>query len=219
MNKVTQRTPGNAKSPFKKTRTCKVVREAKDISENGAALTTFDSEEFVRSHIGWMLAVARRVLQDDGLAEDAVQVAFTKVFSKLETFEGRSALKTWMHRIVVNEALMILRKNKRRREEPIDALLPEFDARNCRIEPFLTEFATPETMLQDSQTSRHVNQMIANLPDSYRIVLILRDIEGLSTREVGEALDMSETNVKVRLHRARAALKKLLEPFFKEYTL
>ena len=114
---------------------------------------------------------------------------------------------------------MILRKSKRRREDPNDPLLPEFDAQNCRIEPNLAEFETPETMLQDSQTSRHVNEMITALPDSYRIVLVLRDIEGLSTREVGEALDLSEANVKVRLHRARAALKKLLEPFFKEHAL
>ena len=66
-------------------------------------------EAFVRTHIGWMLAVARRILRDPGHAEDAVQLAFAAVFDKADSFQGRSALKTWIHRIVVNEALMLLR--------------------------------------------------------------------------------------------------------------
>ncbi len=172
-------------------------------------------EPFVRSNTAWMLAVAVRILQDKGHAEDAVQVAFTKILTNIDGFEGRSALKTWMHRIVVNEALMILRKIKRRQEQSIDGLMPEFDGSGCRVEFVLTETETPEELLEKAQTSRAVSAAINQLPDPYRIVLCLRDIEELSTLEVCEMLDISEANVKVRLHRARAALKKLLEPVLK----
>lgn len=169
-------------------------------------------EAFVRANTAWMLAVAVRILQDKGHAEDAVQAAFAKILTNIESFEGRSALKTWMHRIVVNEALMILRKIKRRQEQSIDGLMPAFDGSGCRVVDDLTETETPEILLGKAQTSRAVSAAINQLPDPYRVVLCLRDIEGLSTHEVCEALGISEANVKVRLHRARAALKKLLDP-------
>lgn len=169
----------------------------------------------VRENAGWMLAVARRILNDGPHAEDAVQNAFSSVFLKLDDFEGRSSIKTWMHRIVVNEALMILRSIVRKKETPIDPLLPQFDDAGCRIDQQLIEPETPESLLQSAETAAFVRDAIGKLPENYRIVLVLRDIEELSTREVGDALRLSEANVKVRLHRARAALKKLLEPAYR----
>ncbi|MGI9350953.1 MAG: sigma-70 family RNA polymerase sigma factor [Rhizobiaceae bacterium] len=173
------------------------------------------TQNFVREHIGWMLAVAFRILKDTELSEDAVQNAFVNIFKSLEKFEGRSQLKTWMHRIVVNESLMLLRKRKRLHEISIEEHLPEFDERGCRIEDPWTKIETPEALLQQSQVKEKISELIDALPDIYRIVLTLRDIEEMSTMEVAELLDMSETNVKVRLHRARAALKKLLEPLMR----
>ncbi len=173
------------------------------------------SSNFVRDHISWMLAVARRILRDAGHAEDAVQNAFASIFAGLKNFEGRAALKTWMHRIVVNEALAIFRKNRPQKDESIDELLPVFDDNGCRIEAPWASFETPESLLQKSQTTDRVAELIEKLPDSYRVVLVLRDIEEMATSEVAEALGLSETNVKVRLHRARAALKKLLEPLIR----
>lgn len=187
------------------------------IDEHKAAGVSEDAA-FVREHIGWMLAVARRILTDEMHAEDAVQNAFAKIFAKADTFEGRSALKTWMHRIVVNEALMILRGITRKKESPIDALLPHFDDAGCRVDQKLVIRDTPETALQSAEVTAFVKQAIAQLPEQYRIVLVLRDIEGLSTEEVGTALELSLSNVKVRLHRARAALKKLLEPIYRSGT-
>lgn len=175
--------------------------------------------DFVRAHSDWMLAVAYRILLDQAHAEDAVQTAFTKIFAKLETFEGRSALRTWMHRIVMNEALMVLRKIRRQNEHSIDDLLPVFDAGGCRVELFTNEIATPETLLSRRETHDHIRSAIMSLPEHFRTVLCLRDIEGLSTTETSAALGLSEANVKVRLHRARAALKKLLEPHVKEEKL
>jgi len=155
------------------------------------------------------------MLRDQGLAEDTVQAAFASIFRTLGKFEGRSSLKTWMHRIVANQALMQLRKARRLQETSIDALLPEFDASGCRVEEAWRIVETPEALLAKSQTKGAVLALIDTLPDTYRIVLVLRDIEELSTAEVAEMLELTEANVKVRLHRARAALKKLLEPLLR----
>jgi RNA polymerase sigma-70 factor (ECF subfamily) len=175
------------------------------------------TEQFVRSNLGWMLAVAKRIIIDSTTAEDVVQDAFSNVFKNLEAFRGDAALKTWMHRIVVNQALMALRKQRRRKEQSIDELLPEFDASGCRIAepsmlPRLAE--TPEALLMSNDRRQQVLSSIHRLPENYRIVLMLRDIEELSTSEVAEVTGLTEANVKVRLHRSRAALKKLLSPIF-----
>ena len=86
------------------------------------------AEILVRTHASWMLAVARRVAGDSALAEDSVQEAFINVFRKIGDFEERSSLKTWLHRIVVNQVLMKLRARRNKNEIPIDELLPAFDA-------------------------------------------------------------------------------------------
>jgi len=170
------------------------------------------AEHFVRMHISPMRAVARRILGGDALADDCVQEAFLKAFRKIDGFEGRSSLKTWLHRITVNEALMKLRVLKRLNEQPIDLLMPEFDTNACRIEAPWPYLATAEDILERESTRALVTSKIGELPESYRIVLVLRDIEELDTAEVAEMLGITQGNVKVRLHRARSALKKLLEP-------
>lgn len=171
-----------------------------------------EAERLVRDNIAWMLALAERILHDRGLAEDAVQEAFMAAFSGLESFEGRSSVKTWLHRITVNAALMKLRRINRLAEQPIDGLLPEFDERGCRIEAPWTHSVSMEELLDSEAVRSRVAESIESLPDTYRIVLQLRDIEGYDTKEVATLLGIEPNNVKVRLHRARAALKKLLEP-------
>ncbi len=173
------------------------------------------AEELVRTHAAWMLAVARRLLRDSALAEDCVQEALINVLRKIAGFEGRSSLKSWLHRIVVNQALMKLRAMGKRNESPIDELLPAFDESACRIEGPWQRLATPDEIFERAHLRELIHGKIAALPEDYRLVLMLRDIEELSTREVAEALGLSEANVRVRLHRARSALKKLLEPMLK----
>lgn len=172
----------------------------------------FDEEQLVRDNISWMLALARRMLGDRGLAEDVVQDAFISAFRGLRRFEQRSSLKTWLHRITVNAALMKLRQLKRLGEQSIEEYLPEFDRHDCRIEPAWTRLVAVEDILQNEKLRALVAEKISVLPDAYRIVLQLRDIEEYNTEEVAELLGISASNVKVRLHRARAALKKLLQP-------
>ena len=172
---------------------------------------------FVRAHIGWMLQLARTYLRDSALAEDAVQNAFAKIFTRADQFSGKSSVRSWMRRIVINEALMILRKRRSLSEEGnIERLLPEFDENDCRIEERWSATPTPEQLLMTDETRRIVAEKISELPDAYRVTLLLRDIEERTTSEVAEALGLTEVNVKVRLHCARAALKTLLEPHLRQ---
>ncbi len=173
------------------------------------------AEVLVRRRGGWMLALAERYMNDRALAEDCVQEAFSNAFRRLASFERKSSLKTWLHRIVVNQALMKLRGRRARKEVGLDSLQPEFDANDCRIEEPWKRILTPEQILSEDRLRSLVLKKIDELPESYRIVLYLRDIEEMTTSEVAEALALSEANVKVRLHRARAALKRLLEPLLR----
>lgn len=182
------------------------------LTRNSDAAGQLDAEALVRDHIGWMLTLAENILRDRGLAEDAVQNAFVAVFRGLDRFEKRSSLKTWLHRITVNAALDRLRHAGRLAEQSIDDLLPDFDQYDCRIEPPWSDMVSPQEVAESADLQRLVQQKIDDLPDAYRIVLQLRDVEEYDTGEVAEMLNLSPANVKVRLHRARAALKKLLEP-------
>ena len=193
------------------------LKEQSEIDEtNSAGSQENDAsaafEKLVRENIGWMLSLANGLLRDAAKAEDVVQSAFANIHKGLETFENRASIKTWMHRIVVNEALMALRKSNRLKEQPLDELTPEFDANGCRVLSEVVTWNTPETELTSQQTLAIVRHEINSLPEAYRLVLLLRDIEGIPTTDVAEVLDLSTANVRVRLHRARAALKKRLEP-------
>ena len=170
------------------------------------------AETLVRTHASWMHSVARRILHDKGLAEDCVQEAFINAYRNIDRFGGRASLKSWLHRIVVNQALMKLRTRKRHSESPIDDLLPAFDENACRIEEPWQPLPDPDEVLAQKERCSLVRAKVEQLPESYRIVLQLRDIEDMTTQEVAESLGLTEANVKVRLHRARSALKKLLEP-------
>jgi len=174
-----------------------------------------DSEQLVRGNIGWMLALAERLLRDRALAEDAVQESFVRALDGLAGFEGRSSLESWLHRITVNTALSKLRQLKRLSEQSIDEHLPEFDRHDCRIELPWSRLASVDEIVASEEMRRRVIETIGKLPDAYRVVLQLRDIEEYDTSEVAALLSISQSNVKVRLHRARAALKKLLEPLLR----
>ncbi len=190
---------------------------AQDEAELLAALRAGDDAAFetlVRHHGGRMLAVARRLLADEGDAQDAVQDAFLSAFKSLATFDGRAQIGTWLHRITVNAALMKLRTKKRHPETPIDDLLPTFKADGHQPAPTgrWTESAGAAAERSEAQTV--IRQQIEKLPESYRTVLLLRDIEEFDTETVAQMLDVSISTVKVRLHRARQALRTLLDPLF-----
>ena len=144
------------------------------------------TERFVREHAGWMLALAQRYVKDASLAEDCVQEAFLQAFRSIGEFEGRSALKSWLHRIVINTALMKLRARRCAIEQPVEDILPHIDRDCCRMQASWTEMATPHEILERKEARDLVVAKMLELPDSYRIVLLLRDIEGHEHRGDGK---------------------------------
>ena len=179
-----------------------------------ARLRTGDAaafEELIRDEGPRLLAVARRILGSDSDAQDAFQDAMVNAFNAIDRFEGQSKLGTWLHRIVVNAALRILRTRRRKRLVAIEDLLPRYDDAGHRIQPVTPWTETAEQLLERADTRDLVRAKIHELPDDYRDVLMLRDIEELDTRAAAEVLHISEGAVKTRLHRARQALRSLLE--------
>jgi RNA polymerase sigma-70 factor, ECF subfamily len=172
-------------------------------------------EECVRAYCGPMLRVARRILRNELDANDAVQDAFLSAFKGISKFKGESRLCTWLHRIVVNATLGQLRRQQRHPENSIEDFLPHFGEGEHQIDPPARWKETPEIMVQNKETRELVSQCIDRLPESYRIVLLLRDIEGLSTDDTSRSLGASTAVVKTRLHRARQALRSMLDPHFR----
>jgi RNA polymerase sigma-70 factor, ECF subfamily len=168
--------------------------------------------ELVRANTGRMLAVARRLLRCDSEAEDAVQEAFLQAHRALPRFEGQARLSTWLHRIVVNACLMRLRKRRNRDEVPIDELLPRFQDDGHRADPTGPWPQDALALLEQRDVRAAVRAAIDRLPERHRCVLLLRDIEGQSCEEVAEQLGIRADAVKMRLHRARQALRTLLDP-------
>lgn len=170
-------------------------------------------KQLVQQYGSRLLAVSRRIVRSEADAHDCLQEAFLKCFTSIGQYEGRASLGTWLHRITVNVSLMRLRSQNRNREDPLDDMQPEFDSQGMRIEDApLSEAREIEELYQQGQTTAAIRTAIDRLPNEYRAIVIARDIEQMSTAEAAEVLDISKPLVKTRLHRARAALKKLLAP-------
>ena len=169
-------------------------------------------EALVRQHGGRLLAVAGRFLRTEEDSADAVQDAFLSAFRSLEGFDRNSTLGTWLHRIVVNVCLMRLRARSRSREVRMDDLLPTFDETGHHSHPVRAWEGDALARLTRAETRAHVRACIDRLPDPYREVLVLRDIEELDTEQTAQHLGINPGAVKTRLHRARQALRTLLEP-------
>jgi RNA polymerase sigma-70 factor (ECF subfamily) len=194
-----------------------VVTQSPDFADESALLARLRAgdgqafEHLVRTYGGQMMAAAKRLLRSDDDAADAVQDAFISAFKALDRFEGAARLSTWLHRIAINAALMKLRSRRRRDEVSIESLMPTFldDGHRLDVRPAWT--APRDDLLQREETRRMVRDKIDQLPDDHRTVLILRDIEMLDTAATAHVLGILSGAVKTRLHRARMALRKLLE--------
>jgi len=171
-------------------------------------------EEIVRRFSPRMLSVARRLLSQEQDAQDAVQDAFLSAFKALHSFQGDAKLATWLHRIVVNAALMKLRSKRRKPEAAIEDLLPKYHEDGHRRGNGDWR-VTHDTAVQTAEIKEQVLHAIDQLPDLYREILLLRDIEELSTEETAQQLEITEGAVKTRLHRARMALRESLDPFMR----
>jgi RNA polymerase sigma-70 factor (ECF subfamily) len=168
-------------------------------------------ETLVRDHSGRMFATIRRILRNEEDARDALQDAFLSAYRGLASFAGDARLSTWLHRVAVNAALMKLRSKKSVQEKPIDDLFPRFDDTGHEFTPNEPWSESAEELASKAETRALVRRLIDELPETYRTALVLRDIEELSTEEVARQLEVTQNAVKIRIHRARQALRALLD--------
>ena len=156
-----------------------------------------------------------RMLGNSQDAEDVLQNTFLNALTHLPTFEGRSSLSTWLYRIAANEALMLIRRKKP--EVNLEDTEEEEWAEDLKPTQFADWSALPEEELLSGEGKKVLDQAIQKLPESLRIVFLLRDIEGLSIKETADALNLTETNVKTRLLRARMFLREQLSTYYGEH--
>ncbi len=160
--------------------------------------------------------LARRLLGNAADAEDVTQDVFVQVLSKLPSFRGDAAFSTWLYRVTVNAALAYRRRQAVRKTQPLPEPLAEFSHDGGRPAPVRRWVTAPEEQAIDHETHHLIEEAIASLPEDYRDVYILADVEGLPSAEIAELLGLSVAAVKSRLHRARLAMRKRLAPHFEE---
>ena len=183
------------------------------------ALRLGDRGEFARlveAYSGPLYRLALKMLGNPPDAEDALQNTFLKAFQHIDEFEGRSRLSTWLYRIASNEALMLLRK--RHQESSFSDVSPEDEDEGRNYDPVqLTDWCClPEDEFLTAEARAALDGAVQHLPDTLRIVFILRDLEGLSIQETSQVLGLSETAVKTRLLRARLRLREELSSYYGE---
>ena len=157
-----------------------------------------------------LFTAARAILPDESDANDAVQDGLMSALGSIGTLEDPQALPSWLRRIVTNAALLIRRKRTRRRERAIETLLPTFEESGVRHDPGPQSMSLALELLESRELVGLVREAIEELPEAHREVLLLRDIVGLSNTEAAAALGITPNLTKVRLHRARQALRTLL---------
>jgi RNA polymerase sigma-70 factor (ECF subfamily) len=164
----------------------------------------------MRKNNGKLFRIARAILKDDGDAEDVLQDAYLEAYRHLDEFHGGSELSTWLTRIVINQALMRLRKEKRRSSivpfrtgATTDADGPEAQVPDNRSE-------SPSAAAIRAETRRILERRIDELPSSFRTVFVMREVEDIGIDEIAECLSISPATVRTRLFRARALLRAAL---------
>jgi RNA polymerase sigma-70 factor (ECF subfamily) len=162
-------------------------------------------ELLMRRHNQRIYRVARAILRDDAEAEDVMQDAYVRAYQNLASFEGRAKFVTWLTRIAVHEALS--RSRKRLRLQSFD---PADESNGGIMQSAPSTERSPEQQAYDRELAAVLEKAVLSLTEEHRLVFMLRDVEGMSTEETANCLNLTEENVKVRLHRARAGLRKRL---------
>ncbi len=180
-----------------------------------SALQAGDRDEFAKlvdRFSPQVYRLALKILGNPQDAEDVLQNTFMKALQAIGNFEGRASLSTWLYRIAVNEALMLLRRQK-----PVVPVAMDYDDDEAEI-PHPTQFTDwcclPEEELLSTEAKGFLEKAVQRLPEKLRVVFVLRDIQGLSIRETSQALELTETAVKTRLLRARLALREQLSEYY-----
>jgi RNA polymerase sigma-70 factor (ECF subfamily) len=173
-------------------------------------------EQVFRDYAPRIYNLALRMLGNEADAEDVTQDVLLQLIRKLDTFRGESAFPTWLHRITVNAALAYRRKRASHEQhhvrDPLDDLLDG----GRHATPVRNWWVEPDKAAVDRETHRLIDQAIAGLPEIYRDVYLLADVEGLANSEIADMLGLSVSAVKSRLHRARLLMRNALAPHFEE---
>jgi len=180
-------------------------------------LPALSAEQVYREYAPRVYTMARRMVSNDVDAEDVTQDVLLQVVRKLPTFRGESAFPTWLHRVTVNAALSHRRRQAVRQEHGLRNSLDRYGEDE---QPFTTPsnkaMPTPDDHLLSRETRQLIEQAIDSLPQAYRVVFVLSDVEGLPNADIADQLNMSLPAVKSRLHRARAMLRDALSPHFED---
>lgn len=174
-------------------------------------------EELISRYSAKAFSLATRLTGSREDAEEVLQDAFVTVYRKIGGFEGKSQFSSWFYRVTVNAALMKLRK---RRQNPAVSLEDIYEQNQTKDIPAQTGSADRDgdSATLRSEVSSALDKAVRSLPEDYKPVFILRDVDGLSSEEVSNILGLTIPAVKSRLHRARTMLRKRLAPFYKEIT-
>lgn len=164
-------------------------------------------EELVRRHHPKILQLCLSLLKNASEAEDAAQDIFLKVYRSLENFRGESSFSTWLYRIASNHCMDILRRESRRKTESWDEMVEREGEKIHRL------FAPSPDSSKTLEAADLFKRILSHLPEDYRLILTLRELQGLSYEEISHAMDCSLNSVKARLRRARQSLQENLRHF------
>ena len=173
-------------------------------------------EEIISRYESKVMSLALRFTRNQEDAEEVMQDVFTTVYRKIEGFRGQSAFSSWLYRIVVNAAYMKLRKRKQNQTVAMDDLSPAIKQYCVDRDTFSGTYSQNVAVSHEMQAV--IQNAVNRLPDQYRAVFVLRDVDGLSNQETGEILNLSIPAVKSRLHRSRIMLRKKLQRYYEDFT-
>jgi RNA polymerase sigma factor (sigma-70 family) len=193
-----------------------VVIASDIISDDEVIARVLDGETnlyavLVRRYNQRLYRVAMSIINNDSEAEELIQVAYIKAFENLGKFKHKASFSTWVIRILINECLQTKKRQK--------ALTMNDDINESEIHSQFATVQTPLTTVLNTELKNILEEAISRLPEKYKTVFVLRELENMSVAETQECLDLSETNVKVRLNRARAMLKNYLSSLYKKEDL
>jgi len=172
--------------------------------------------KLVEQHGPMVRRLLQRLVGDRDRADDLFSETFMRASDRIDQFRGESKFSTWLTAIAVNLAKNDFRREKRHQSLPWEDVIPDEAHRHGEAHANLAEWADPHTLLEQKELASLMQRAVRQLPPRYRVVFVLRDVEGLSTAETAEALNLSETAVKSRVARARLALRKFLAPILSD---
>ncbi|MCC6809063.1 MAG: sigma-70 family RNA polymerase sigma factor [Deltaproteobacteria bacterium] len=175
-------------------------------------------EQLVKKHHQQVYRLALTMTKNPRDAEEVTQETFLNIHRKLDSFRGESKFSSWLYRVTANFALMRLRKQRRQPQVLLDDLLPQYYENGQAARPASDWSERADRQLENKELGSKINEAIGQLPEKYRIILVLRDVENLANDEIAETLGMSVPAVKSILHRSRLFVREALNKYFEGHS-